>query len=156
MFVSTYSTYLNANSVNKATRDADNSASTKPSKLFENSLANSELPSKKLLQNGPVNYLSYNKVSSTKERINEQLKQNSYESSIKKFTDVSSQMKAPSAYAANTKMFSLMLKEQQTLKGAEPINKELPKEIQALKESNLRLKMISTYMQNDRYYQITA
>ncbi|WP_373069350.1 hypothetical protein [Sulfurimonas sp.] len=156
MFVSTYSTYLNANSVNKSAKERELNSSSSSSKLFENALKTSTLSSNKPLVNIPVNYISHNKIMSTKERLNEQLKQNSIEANIQKFTNINSKIHAPSSYADNTKMFSLMLKEQQTLKGKDPINKDLPKEIQELKESNLRTTMVNTYLENDKYYRITA
>lgn len=156
MFVSTYSTYLNTNSVNKAAKERDNSSYSKSYKLYENALNKSESKPSSILQNTPVNYISHNKILSTKERFNEQLKQNSYEANIQKFTNINSKIHAPASYSENSKMFSLTLKEQLTLKSKEPIDKELPKDIQKLKESNLRVAMVNTYLENDRYYQITA
>ena len=156
MFVSTYSTYLNANSVNKNMKGRDSSSYPTSYKLYENSFNKSEAKPSGISQTAPVNYISYNKVISTKERFNEQLKQNSYETNIQKFTNINSKMHAPASYAENTKMFSLGLKEQLTLKEKEPINKDLPEDIQELKESNLRATMVNTYLENDKYYQITA
>ncbi len=154
MFVSTYSTYLNTNSVNKTTKEKDTSIPSKPFSL--NEALKSGLSDSSLIQDTPVNYLSYNKIISTKQRIYQQLEQNSAEKNIEKFTSINSKLHAPTTYTENTKMFSLMLKEQQTLKSKEPINKDLPKEIQELKESNLRATMVNTYIANDKYYRVTA
>lgn len=150
MFVSTYSTYLNTGSVNKTSKEKDSSESSNSSKLFEHALKGTQVPSAKLLQNSPISYISHNKIMSTKERINQQLQQNSYESDLKKLTTIKSQTQAPSAYAANSKMFSLVIKNPKMAKQVE--NNPLKE----LKEDTQRAKMIDTYTQNDKYYQLTA
>ena len=156
MFVSTYSTYLNTNSVNKTTKEKDTLLPSKPFSLFESENIKSTLPSSNLLKNSMVNYLSHNKILSTKQRIYQQLEQNSTEANIKKLTNISSKINAPATYAENTKMFPLTLREQLTLKGKEPVDKNLPKDLQELKKSNLKLEMVNTYIANDKYYQLTA
>ncbi len=154
MFVSAYSTYLNTNSVNKTAKERDTSLPTKPFSL--NETLKSGLSTSKLLQDTPVNYLSHNKIISTKQRIYQQLEQNSAQKNIEKFTNINSQIHAPTSYTENTKMFPLTLRDQLTLKGKDPVDKTLPKELQELKESNLKTLMVNTYIANDKYYKITA
>ena len=154
MFVSAYSTYLNTSSINKTTKEKVISLPSKPFSL--NETLKSGLETSKLLQDTPVNYLSHNKVISTKQRIYQQLEQNSAQKNIETFTNINSQIHAPTTYTENTKMFPLTLREQLTLKGKEPVDKTLPKELQELKESNLKTLMVNTYIENDKYYQITA
>ena len=152
MFVSSYSTYINANAVDASTR---NKRVDKPS---ADSLFNSKLFKKpsadRPLTKFPIDYISKNKVLNTKAHIQQHLEQNSQ---ITKFTTISSQIKASSAYTANSTMFSLMIKHQPALKpNALNTNQNLPQEIKDIKESLLRNKMLNTYISNDNYYQITA
>ena len=148
MFVSSYNTYISTSSANRTTRERDESASHKS---FKQSLVTSTtLPNSKFIQNAPVNYLSHNKILSTKERIYDQLRQNTYQSNINKFAATNSKVNAPSTYATNSVMFSLVIKHPTTPKQVDnnPL-KEVQKHI-------TRDKMINTYISNDKYYQITA
>lgn len=154
MFVSAYNTYLNTSSVNKTTKEKDTFIPSKPFSL--NDSLKSGFSTSKLHQDTPVNYLSHNKIISTKQRIYQQLEHNSAQKNIEKFTNINSQMHAPATYTENTKMFPLTLREQLTLKSKEPVDKTLPKELQELKESNLKTLMVNTYIANDKYYKITA
>jgi len=149
MFVSTYSTYLNTNSVNKTSKNGETSSSSS-SKLFENSLKHSQTSPARLLQSTPITYISHNKTLGTKERINQQLQQNSYETDLKKLTTIKSQMQAPSAYAANTKMFSLIIKHPNTPKQVDN------SPFKELKENVQRAKFVNTYAANEKYYELTA
>lgn len=148
MFVSSYSTYINTNTNNN--KRAQDRVESSSSKLFEQSLNKSELNNSRSTQSTPINYISHNKILSTKERIYNQLEQKSYQSNINKFTSVSSQLNAPSAYASNSKMFSLVIKHPTTPKLTDNSS------LKDLKEPMVRSEMINAYVTNDKYYQLTA
>ena len=148
MFISSYNTYLSTNTNNKTLK---NERDFSDSKLFEKTLAKStNANTSNLTQTNNVNYILKNKILSTKERINSQLKQESSLSNMSKFSTVNSQIKAPIAYAANSSMFSLMIKYPKTAKQIEDNSAKV------LKEPMLRAKMINTYTDNDKYYRLTA
>ena len=149
MFIASYNTYLNTDSINKTIKERE-SYSSKSSKLFENSLAKHEISTPTSLNNGAINYISLNKILSTKERINEQLKHGSYETDLQKISTITSKMQAPAAYVANTKMFSLMIKHPNPSKHVDS------NPLKDVEEPYIRSKMVNTYMENDKYYRITA
>ena len=60
------------------------------------------------------------------------------------------------AYADNLKMFSLNLPPSKTLSQTPKIDTKLPKDVQELKEQDLRKKMVNAYISNDKYYLNTA
>ncbi|MCW8837741.1 MAG: hypothetical protein OQJ77_05465 [Thiovulaceae bacterium] len=147
MFVSSYNTYLSTHTDNKTTKNKQNYST---SKLFEINLNKNEVSNPNTTLSSPINYISKYKTLSVKERINSQLKQETAQSNMSKFSSVNSQIKAPMAYAANSTMFSLMIKYPKTAKQIEDNSDRV------LKEPTLRTKMIDTYMANDKYYQLTA
>ena len=153
LFVSSYSTYLHANTTDKTTKDKESKGQSSD-KLFDiKSLKNANKP----LANTPINHLTDYKALKTKAQIQQQVEQNTQNNQTSKFITMNSQVKASSAYTANSTMFSLMPKNQPTLKhNTQKINQNLPQEIKDLKESFLKIKMVNTYISNNSYYQITA
>jgi len=147
MFISSYSTFVNANLNNKITKKEDSSSTNK---AFEKHLQKNTFTNFNLQKNTPVNYISQYKTLSTKEKINDQLRQNVLQTNLKKLSTINAQTIAPSAYSANTKMFSLMIKYPNAPKQLENT------QLKTLKEPMQRVNMVNTYLENDKYYQITA
>jgi hypothetical protein len=65
---------------------------------------------------------------------------------------------AEQAYSEGVKKFAFALRNTKvtTIDQTPKIDTTLPNEIQELKESKLRHKMVNTYLSNDRYYQLTS
>lgn len=153
MFVSSYSTFIHTNTTDKT---AKTNASKEPylDKSFNVKGLSSSQNLTNSLVNTPVNYLSNYKSLNTKAQIQQQAEQNNQTT---KFAIMNSQIKASSAYTANSIMFSLMPKSQPALKhNTQNIDQNLPQEIKDIKESFLKIKMVDTYISNNNYYQITA
>ncbi len=153
MYVSSYSTYLHTNTTDKTTSKKI-SKELPTDKLFTYKGLNSSQNLAKPALNTPANYISSHTSLSTKAQIQQQLENNN---STTKFTMINSQTKASSAYNDNSIMFSLIPKNQPTIKqNTQNINQNLPQEIKDIKESFLKIKMLDTYNSNNNYYQITA
>ena len=156
MFVSSYSTYLHTNTTDKnAKKDASKELSSE--KSFNLKGLTSPQNTTKPLVNTPVNYQSNQQFLRIKAKAQQQVDQNTQNNQTTKFSIMNSQIKASSAYSDNSTMFSLMPKNQPTIKQTtQNINQHLPQEIKDIKESFLKVKMVNTYISNNNYYQITA
>lgn len=156
MFVSSYSTYLHTNTTDKNTKKIDSSESSSDKSFSLKGLHSSQNTTKPLV-NTPVNYQSNHQSLRTKAKIQQQVEQNTQNTQTTKFSTISSQIKASSAYIANSTMFSLMPKNQPSIKqSTQDINQNLPQEVKDIKESFLKVKMVNIYISNNNYYQITA
>ncbi len=161
MFVSSYSTYVTANTSERTARTR--SSDTKQSTSF--SYKRSSDPKPLLQHNLPVDYIAKSKTLGNKIELalqkeltqddnNKELKQ--LKSSIKAFDTYTTLQNAKQAYKDNSKIFSLLRIPHATLDQTPTIDKKLPSELQKLQEKSLRQEMLNTYIQNDSYYQITA
>ena len=164
MFVSSYNTYINTNSSQRNTKSsAENTQSD--TKLFATKLAQST-PSKSLLNsNTPINYVNQNNASYNKEllRSEQEYKKDSSNNEFKKtaastakFSTNLTLSNAKVAYTENSSLFSFLRKPQASLDQTPKVDATVSKNIQEVKESNIRHTMVNTYVENDRYYQITA
>jgi hypothetical protein len=151
MFVSSYNTYINTSSSDK-TNQRDTKTRKDESKTFNMGLMGSSILKQHTSTKLPIDYISNPKSFSNQRKLQEQTK-NQDEIKFKKLTNIKS---AKSAYAENSTMFSFIRKPMSTLNQAYIIDKRLPKDIQELKEQNLRYTMVNTYLANDNYYRITA
>jgi len=164
MFVSSYNTYINTNTSQRNTKSSAESTQN-DTKLFATKLAQS-IPSKSLLNTAtPVNYVNQNNASYNKEllRSEQEYKKNSIDNEFKKTTASTQKFStnltlnsAKTAYTENSSLFSFLRKPQTSLDQTPKISKELPSNIQDIKEQNIRHAMVNTYLENDKYYQITA
>ena len=161
MFVSSYSTYIDTNTLSKPQKTAQGVVDKK-SKLFSNYLATSTLPLKRFETTTPLNYTQTPRVLYNKERIASQQEhtqnsnaQNSLNLSQNVATTLNMQ-KAFESYLINAKPFSPMKRPQATLSQTPTIDENSSKELQLAKESALRKTMVSTYAANDFFYKITA
>jgi hypothetical protein len=154
MFVSSYTTYVDTNSVKRVQNDKqESSKSTKESfssKLLQNTLGK---PTQTKTEVAP-NYISDYKALSTKQQLSQQ--EQAQSNVVGKFNKVNAQGNAQVAYTENSKMFSLLAKPKASLDMTPKIDKDLPKEALKNKESIMRTQMVNTYISNDNYYQITA
>jgi len=151
MFVSSYSTYISANTNDKITKPKFEQ------KKDEANAFNSILKKGSPLQayspkNMPIDYISNYKSLNNQQKLQEQVKSKD-EIKFKKINDTKN---AKVAYESNTSMFSLMRIPSSSLDLTPQISSNYPQNIQDVKEDNLRYKMVNTYLANDKYYQITA
>lgn len=157
MFVSSYNTFVQATSSPKIdkykTEKAEVASESFGSKLLQKS---PQLPLTNTVQSLTNNF-DKNSLHTKQEILNQQDQNYSpVKETLKKFNGQSTLLQATSAYANNSKMFSLTRSSSTTLNQTPSLDKTLPKEPQAIKEANLRYKMINTYIANDNYYKITA
>lgn len=148
MFISTYNTYIGTNASEKSHNAAENGNKDK-SGIFDAELYANKASTPLTSKNLPVDYVSnykfiYNQQEQTK---------NPDEIKFKKIKDMSI---AKTAYEDNSTMFSLIKKPTLTFSQSVKSTIKQPKNIQELKEQNLRHTMVNTYIENDKYYQVTA
>lgn len=164
MFVSSYNTYINTNSSAKSVK-SDVQSKEDNSKGFSSKLTESLASKSALNINSNANYISQTKVQYNKQLFDSQQQelQSSVDKEFKQTTDVSNKFsavatlaKAKTAYSENSVMFSFLRKPQVALSQTPKIDSEMPQELQELKEQKIRDTMVNTYIQNDKYYQITA
>ncbi len=151
MFVSSYSTYVNTNNTQKVQNQKDESQ--KSSKIsFDSKLIQNTVLESTSNKNFPIDYISNYKAFSNKQKLEDE-----FENTIKdKYTKNKAIKSAQSAYADNSKMFSFLIEPKMTQSQAPNIDTNLPNSLFKLEEQNIRHKMVNTYLENDKYYQITA
>ena len=151
MFLAPYNTYISTNNSDRITNQkADKSKSSSDSfesKLLQNATLESKDPN-----NLPISYISNYKAFSNKQKLQEQF-QNKNEN---KYNKISAIKNAKNAYADNSVMFSLLSKPKATQNQTPQINRQLSTDIQKAQEQLIRYTMVNTYLDNDKYYQITA
>ena len=151
MFVSSFSTYINAESTARTQQDkvqeSRNTAESFETKLLSKTVKNVDASPK-----FPINYISNYKSLNNQQKLQE----NSQSSEKTKFLKLEAQAEAKNAYTDNSKIFSLILPPRATLDQTPRIDKKLPQNIQDIKEKNLRHTMVNTYISNENYYKITA
>jgi type IV secretory pathway TraG/TraD family ATPase VirD4 len=162
MYVSSYNTYIQTNT--SKTNEKQKVSESKAGSSFSSKLR--EQPKLKLSSfvNLPVDYIS--KSSKTQVEIQREsrklqnpqdIEQNRREKQIIAISQKQTLQSAKIAYQDNSKLFSLIQKPQTKTIDQTPKNDlKLPTNIQELKEENMRRVMVNTYIQNDKYYKITA
>lgn len=164
MFVSSYSTYINTNSSQKSNKPSvDNKQES--GKAFSTKLHQNITPTTFINSSKPINYIKEGNASYNKELIRseqEHLKKN-IKSDFKKATDsiqtysaTQTLGSAKSAYVQNSSLFSFLRKPQATLDQTPKVDTTVKQDLQEVTEKNIRYTMINTYLENDKYYQITA
>lgn len=151
MFVSSYSTYVNTSSSDRINRDRVEQQKYEQ-KSFSSELSKSSTPSSVTIKSFPVDYVINSKTFTNQYKLHEQLKTEDSEK-LKKISDMKN---AQTAYNDNSTTFSLLIKPKISLKSVEQIDKKLPENIQKIVEDNLKRIMANTYVENDKYYQVTA
>ncbi len=152
MFVSSYSTYINPNTISKYPKDKVSEGEVKQKSSFHTAFTSTTVV-QQTSSNLPLNYISNYKVLSNQQKMHQDLQQKTDSQNFKKLQKFSS---ATEAYSYNKKLFSVVPKPHIAIDMTPKINKRLPKEAQTMAEKSLRSTMINTYLANDKYYQITA
>jgi len=146
MFVSSYSTYIDA-TANKKVENKKSQVSSKPSEHFSSKLLQTTPQSEVILSKKlPLNYISNYKSLYNRQQLQEKDLQTN--PAKIKFSKLSSITNAQASYSENSKMFSLFIKPKTTLDQTPKVEKN--------QESVMRAKMVNTYIANDKYYNITA
>ena len=164
MFVSSYNTYVQPDTTQKNTK-VSNSKDSIQSKSFDSVISKTSSFLKTNTINLPIDYISKSQLLHNKLELefqSQQLKENvdtnldKTKQSIKNFVEPNKMISARNSYESNSKIFSLVRIPHTPLSQTPQIDRSLPKEAQAAKEITVRHSMINTYLENDRYYQITA
>ena len=151
MFVSSYSTYIGANSQDKINQRTVTDKKS-DSKLFSTNLLEAVSNKPTIYQNLPIDYVFNYKSFNTQQKLQEQVK-TPIELEFQKIKNIKS---AKSAYEDNTKVFSLFTKPTVTLQPTTQKSTHIPQDIQELKDNKMRHIMVNTYLANDNYYRVTA
>jgi len=164
MFVSSYNTYVQTNTSQKTTKESESSRESK-STLFSAKLHAKKSPHSLLQTHTQINHISQSQSQHNRQLIESQQKEfqtkeakefKKTNDTIKSFSTNATLQSAKSAYADNSKMFSLLKKPRATIDQTPKIDLSMPKEAQEMKELNMRHTMVNTYIANDNYYKITA
>ncbi len=151
MYVSSFNTYINTESSTK-TQKSPQTKSEKTVKIFEAKLLTKTVTNIETSTKFPINYISNYKALNNQQKLQE----NHQNIDKDKFIKMEMKSSAQKAYSEDSKIFSLILPPRATLNQTPRIDKNLPKNIQDIKESNLRESMINTYLSNENYYRVTA
>lgn len=157
MFVSSYSTFIGTNTVDKTQKEKQASTYSEKQYRFarqqakQNPLSEPHGLSKQEL---PLNYISDFKVLSNQQKLQQsaQSQQKTKSQEIKGFT----LQKAQSAYEENSTLFTSKRKPKITLDQMPLLNTSLPQSSYSAQEKILKYKMVNTYIANDNYYKVTA
>ncbi len=152
MFVSSYNTYIGTNNSQRVEKErVENSKAPRDS--FESKISKeSAILESKGTPNLPISYVSNYKAFSNKQKLQEGVK----DQSKTKYAEINSMKNAETAYKDNSKIFSFFLEPKTTQSQTPIVDKKLPSNIMELKEKNMRHVMVNTYLENDKYYQVTA
>ncbi len=151
MYVSSFSTYINSESSTRTQKSAP--GNTKVNKeTFEAKLLSKTVKNVDTSPKFPINYISNYKALNNQQKLQE----NHQNIAKEKFLKLEIQSSAKSAYSENSIIFSKIVPPKATLNQTPRIDKTLPKNIQDIKENNLRHTMVNTYISNESYYKITA
>jgi hypothetical protein len=163
MFVSSYNTYIQTNASDRVTKQKEQPAKSESS--FSSKFLQEPKLDPVIVSTLPVDYVNRAKSFNTKlemKRQEDALKNPDDDTTskskklTKEFMSRKTLQSAKSAYEDNSKMFSIYKQPHHTLDQTPTTDKTLPENIQKLKEQNMRRTMVNTYIQNDKYYQITA
>jgi len=157
MFVSTYTTYINTNSTDRAQKERLDSQRDLSSR-FE---LKKELPAQtqtSLVQQVktqlPVDYISNYKVLNNQQKLQDNTQTKTEEKT--KFTKIITLNNAKNAYSENSILFASLMKPKVTLSQTPSLDYKLAEDSFGAQESILKHKMINTYIANENYYKITA
>ena len=151
MYVSSFSTYINTESSTKTQKSAP-SNTEKIKETFNSKLLFKTVKNVDTSPKFPINYISNYKALNNQQKLQE----NHQNIAKDNFLKLEMQSSAKSAYSDNSVIFSKIVPPRATLNQTPKIDKTLPKNIQNIKENNLRHIMINTYISNENYYKTTA
>ncbi|WP_297442510.1 hypothetical protein [Sulfurimonas sp.] len=140
MFVSSYNTYIlpTPSETKKSTKESATAFSTKAALTAKEQTPN-QATSTKL----PINFISDYKVLKNQQKLQEQTQQFTQN----KFVKINTLQSAQVAYKDNSSLYSFIQKPKAVFIKSDT---KLPD------ASNIKMKMVNTYIENDNYYKITA
>jgi len=144
MFVSSYSTYVSANTNDKLNKPKINTQKFQE-KSFSNILSKSATLVAYDTKNIPINYISNYKSFNNKQKLLDKQVKSKDEVKFKKISDINN---AKDSYESNSFMFSLVSIPKTPVNQVSKVND--------FNLQNMKHKMVNTYIENDKYYQITA
>ena len=151
MYVSSFNTFVNTDSTTRTHANKVKESKSVP-ESFKTKLLSKTVKNLNTSPKFPINYISNYKALNNQQKLQE----NPQNSAKTKFLKLEAEVEAKNAYSDNSKIFSLILAPRATLDQTPKINRELPRNIQDIKENNLRHTMLNTYIANENYYKITA
>jgi len=151
MYVSSFNTFVNTDSTTRTHANKVKESKSAP-ESFKTKLLSKTVKNLDTSPKFPINYISNYKALNNQQKLQE----NPQNSAKTKFLKLEAEAEAKNAYSDNSKIFSLILAPRATLDQTPKINRELPQNIQDIKENNLRHTMLNTYIANENYYKITA
>lgn len=163
MFVSSYNTYIQTNASDRVTKQKEQTS--KSDTPFSTKFIKQPKLEQVAVSTLPVDYVnrakSFNNMLEMKRQEEDFKNTDSKNTSkslelTKEFMSRKTLQNAKTAYEDNSEMFSIYKKPHHSLDQTPSMDTTLPQNIQKLKEQNMRRTMVNTYMQNDKYYQITA
>ena len=151
MYISSYNTYITANSTNNKEK-VRTEESSKSSLKFSQKLSSQITEVIDTNSNLPVNYISKYKVLSNQQRLRDE----TFNTQRAKFSKTKALVTSKNAYLEGSKIFPIALKTAITINQTPQIDKKMSKNAQDAKEQIMKHKMVNTYIANDNYYKITA
>ncbi len=150
MYVSSFSTYISTDSSLKTQQERVQNSKSGDS--FETKLLSKTVKERDSSTKFPINYISNYKALNNQQVLQE----DSPNLEKNRFLKLEAQSSAKNAYSDNSKIFSQIIPPRATLDQTPRVDKNLPSNIQEIKENNLRQTMVNTYISNESYYRITA
>jgi len=148
MFVSSYNTYIQTNTTDKTNRTKEVPDASK-SKLFASKLLHTSQITPLKVANAPINYIDNSKIFNNRQKLQQNIESKKELASANKFNTFNSLTTAKRAYSDNSTMFSIVAKPKNSLSKENITGHEFSK-------FKAKISAINTYLQNNRYYQITA
>ncbi|MBN2781839.1 MAG: hypothetical protein JXQ66_01200 [Campylobacterales bacterium] len=150
MFVSSYSTFIHNININKTRPTTETKFDEKQKSNFKVNLEehNSKVLTSKPDASTPINYISNYKAFANQQKLQNDEKLFSSKKDSEKFSSINSLKNAKESYEVNSRMFPRVRIPHITLSNVMQDTIDLPKALQNT--------MVNTYIDNERYFQITA
>ncbi len=146
MYISSFNTFVNVDASHKiSSKRTENSKDFS----FKNLQNSDEKVLSTPLKNPPINYTANNNSFASQFKLQESAEKTTQ--LTKKYSDSKKLQNAKKAYESGSKISFLFQKEQSL---AVAVAK--PHYVSALQEKSTYAQMVNTYVQNEKYYQITA
>lgn len=111
----------------------------------------------KNISNLPVDYISRNIGFWQRQELEKELQQKPAQNNPTLFKAISDTLQAKESYTQNSKLFLSHSKApHQVIDQTPKLDTHFSDSIQEIQEKNMRSVMVNTYLNNDKYYQVTA
>lgn len=148
MFVSSYNTYVQTNTTDKTNRTKE-VPKVSDAKSFALKLLHTSQITQAKLSNTPINYIDNSKIFNNRQKLQQNIESKKELISADKFNRFNSFKSSKIAYSDNSTIFSIVAKPKNSLSKENISGHEFSKQ-------KAKISAINTYLQNNRYYQITA